>query len=138
MTAAVCVDTSVAYKWFAPAEESGVDEAMALLRSHRDNEVALLAPSIMRVEVVNALRYAGCGADELRGVTNDLTRFHIEFVEADDDTLSHAGELALEHGLSVYDALFLAAAIERDCVLVTADRKAFGRLPASLCEIRLL
>jgi predicted nucleic acid-binding protein len=138
VTVAVCVDTSVAFKWFAPAEEPGLDEALGLLRAHRGNEIAMLAPSIMRVEVVNALRYSGCGVEDLSGAIEDLTRFHIEFVEADDDVLSAAGQLALDHGLSVYDALFLAVAIERDGVLVTADRKAFGRLPASLCEIRLL
>ncbi|KAF0208384.1 MAG: hypothetical protein FD171_867 [Actinobacteria bacterium] len=138
MTGSVCVDTSVAFKWFSPAEEPGVDEALKLLRSHRDNEIALLAPSIMRVEVANALRYSGCGAPDLREAIQDLTRFHIEFVELSDCTLAHAGELAIEHRLSVYDATFLALAIERECVLVTADRKAFGRLPTSLCEIRLL
>jgi len=138
VSVAVCVDTSVAYKWFAPAEEPGLDEAMDLLRAHRDGEVDLLAPSLMRIELLNALRYAGYCAEDLAGAVHDLTRFHIEFVDASDDVLSHAGLLALDHKLSVYDALFLAMAIERDCVLVTADRKAFGRLPASLCEIRLL
>ncbi|PKQ20127.1 MAG: hypothetical protein CVT66_06590 [Actinobacteria bacterium HGW-Actinobacteria-6] len=138
MTTCVCVDTSVAFKWFAPADEPGLDEALALLRAHRDGEIALLAPSIMRVEVTNALRYSGCSAEALRGVIEDLTRFHIDFVEPDDGILSHAAELALEHGLSVYDALFLAVAIERGCVLISADRKAFGRIAASVCEIRLL
>lgn len=138
MTRTYCVDSSVAFKWFAPAEEPGLEEALEILRSHRDNEVALLAPAIMRIEVANALRYSGYAAEDLRGAVEDLTQFHIEFVDADDAVLSHAGELALEYGLSVYDALFLAVAIERDCVLITADRKAFGSLPASLCEIRLL
>lgn len=138
MSVAVCVDTSVAYKWFSPAEEPGLDAAMDLLRAHRDGEVELLAPSLMRIELLNALRYAGCPAEDLAGAASDLTRFHLEFVDADDMTLSRAGELAVEYDLSVYDAVFLAVAIERECVLVTADRKAFGRLPASLCEIRLL
>lgn len=138
MSVAVCVDTSVAYKWFSPAEEPGLAAAMDLLRAHRDGEVDLLAPSLMRIELLNALRYAGCSAEDLAGAANDLTRFHLEFVEADDAVLSRAGEMALDHELSVYDAVFLAVAIERECVLVSADRKAFGRLPASLCEIRLL
>lgn len=138
MTTCVCVDSSVAFKWFAPDEEPGLAEALDLLRAHRDGEIALLAPSIMRVEVTNALRYSGCGLEALQGAVEDLTQVHIEFVEPDDDVLSHAAGLALEHGLSVYDAMFLAVAIERTCVLVTADRKAFGRIAASVCEISLL
>ncbi|TDB39628.1 MAG: PIN domain-containing protein [Actinobacteria bacterium] len=138
MTASVCVDSCVAFKWFAPAEEPGLGDALGLLHAHRDGEIALVAPSIMRVEVANALRYSGCGIEILQGAIQDLTRFHIEYVEPDDGILSRAGGLALEHGLSVYDAMFLALAIEREGVLVSADRKAFGRIPASVCEIRLL
>ncbi len=138
MSVSVCVDSCVAFKWFAPAEEPGLEEALALLRAHRDGEMALVAPSIMRVEVTNSLRYSGCGLEALQGAIQDLSRFHIEFVEPDDDTLSHAAALALEHGLSICDALFLAVAIERECVLISADRKAFGCIAPSVCKIRLL
>ncbi|PKQ37250.1 MAG: hypothetical protein CVT59_08405 [Actinobacteria bacterium HGW-Actinobacteria-1] len=138
MSVSVCVDSCVAFKWFAPADEPGLEEALALLRAHRDGEIALVAPSLLRAEVTNSLRYSGCGLDALQGAVQDLTRFHIEFVEPDDGILSHAAALALEHGISVYDAIFLAVAIQRKCALVSADRKAFGRITPSVCEIKLL
>jgi predicted nucleic acid-binding protein len=40
--------------------------------------------------------------------------------------------LALSHGLTFYDAAYLAVAEERKAVLVTADNKFYRRLPAEL------
>jgi predicted nucleic acid-binding protein len=133
---ACVVDSSVAFKWFA--EEPGSETAGELLRSHRDEETALTAPALLRIELANALRYAGLATDELRTALGTLSRFHLDLVEPDDELLASACRLALDHGLTVYDALFLALAVDRRCPLVTADRKAFGKIPASVCEIRLL
>lgn len=131
------VDSSVAYKWFDRGEPAG-EKALALLLAHRDESIRLVAPSILRFEVANGLRYAGLSSDDLLGVVADLSDFQVEMVDPDDATLGHACALAIEHGLSVYDASFLALAIARACPFVTADRKAFVRIPASVCEVRLL
>ena len=40
--------------------------------------------------------------------------------------------LALKHGITFYDASYLAVAEDREAVLVTADRKFYRRLPAAL------
>ena len=47
------------------------------------------------------------------------------------DLIADATALAREHSLTVYDALFMAAAVRRGASLITADedlRRAFGKL----------
>ena len=39
-----------------------------------------------------------------------------------------AWEVAIEAGVSVYDALYLSLAYDRDCSLITADRKLYDRV----------
>ena len=135
MTACV-VDSSAAFKWFV--REPGSDEMAGLLRRHRDGETTLLAPALLRIELANALRYGGLDAADLRHAMVALAGMRLEIVEADDSLLAEACVLALEHALPVYAALFLALAVARDCPLVTADRKAFARIPIGVCEVRLV
>lgn len=133
----VIVDSSVAYKWY-DQREAGSAAALALLSAHRNESIQLVAPALLRIEVANSLRYAGLSAEALRDGVTELARFHLTLVDPDDECLVHACALALDQDMSVYDALFLALAVERGCPLVTADRKAFGKIPAAVCEVRFV
>ena len=83
---------------------------------------------------VNALRSRRSDAISLSAAARALLRAHLELAPVEGLTL-RAAEIAVEHGLTVYDAAFVALAESLDAELVTADR----RLAAcSACRTRLL
>lgn len=137
MTRPIVVDTCVAYKWLSAVGETAVEEALALLDARSQGQVVLVAPATMPVELVNALRYSGLQRDDILALVEDLDLSHVELFEVSSARLAQAATLAYRHGLSIYDALFLALAEELDCPLVTADRRAFGGIETGV-EIRLL
>ena len=138
MTNPVVVDSSVAYKWLSAREEAAVAEANALLDAHDAGEIMLVAPTTLHVELANALRYSKwlTPAEALELVA-ELDGFQVELANIDAGLLERGARLAFAHGISVYDALFLALAEKLECPLVTADRRAFGSIDSGV-EIRLL
>lgn len=124
------LDTSVAIKFYLP--EDSRDEALSLLAAVGETVSGLLAPGTIGPEFFNAL-----WQQHRRGTLSleEVRRFWGEFVSDDpaalyapEDLMPRAVELALETGVIVYDALFLALAEETNTVMVTADDKLLGTL----------
>ena len=114
-----------------------MNAAEDLLEDHLTGARELIAPATLPVELANALRYSPMQLATVVEITSEFDLAHIGLFSCTSARLSSAVGLAFEHGITVYDALFLALAIERECPLLTADRKAFGNL-TSLTEIRIL
>lgn len=135
MSRPVVVDSSVAVKWFKPEGESGFAEALDLLREHRAEELYLTAPTLLRLEVLNALRSHGASAAQLGTASTDLEGFRLRWYEVTAERATAAAGIAAASGLTVYDAIFVALAVELDTELVTADRVLAQR---SSCATRTL
>lgn len=133
----VVIDTSVAFKLFVGYGETGLDQAAALLSAHREKELRLIAPATLPIEIANSLRYLLPDPKDVLGFLSDLKSLHIVLFATDFELVRRAAVRALETDMGVYDALFLALAEERQCPLVTADRKAFGAVKSPI-EIRVL
>jgi len=129
------VDSSVAFKWFSAEGESGVQQALDLLRAHARGDILLAAPAHMPAEVLNGLRYSGLPAEYLARVPSLLAGAEVLSVPLAADLLAGALDLALAYGLTIHDALFPALAVQLDCELVTADR---AQARVSECPVRLL
>jgi predicted nucleic acid-binding protein len=112
------VDASVAFKWVIA--EPGSEDAAALL------PCALAAPDLLLAEVANALwnraRRGELTADEALRRVSQLRTAPVEWVAAGSLILD-ASRLASELGHPVYDCLYLALAIQRNCRVVTADAR---------------
>ena len=107
------VDSSVAYKWLHALGEHHVDEAVDLMRDQLEGRVALLAPSTMPAELVNALRCkASLTPADVTELIKDLETIDVTLMDVTYARLDAATELSYRHKLSVYDALFLALAEE--------------------------
>ena len=121
----VVVDASVAVKWFVP--EIHAERAAGLL----DGRYELLAPDLILPESTNAiLKKVGRGeltADEGRQIIAALRDAPVETTPTA-ALMAPAYEIAGRTGRTVYDALYVALAVARECVFVTAD----ARLAASL------
>jgi predicted nucleic acid-binding protein len=130
----VVIDSSVAAKWFVGGGETGVEAAFELLRAHQADEVRLCAPSLVLLEVLNALRFRGLEAAVLDDCAAEMLAIQLG-LEPLEPLAQRAAVLSAAHSLTVYDASFVALAERLDCELVTADQR-LADCPA--CRTRLL
>lgn len=136
LTNLVCVDSSVAFKWFCSEDESSLPEALALFADHAAGRLTLVAPAHLPAEVLNALGCRqGVTAEQLAVAAEGLAESEIVFPAWDAELLADAARLARKHRLTIYDALFPALATMLQCELVTADR---AQARVHDCAIRLL
>lgn len=116
----VVVDASVAVKWFVPEELS--IEARRLLAP----EYELLAPDLLWAELGNVLwkkhRRRELDQRTAARLLGDFSRVPIKLHPSQRWT-GAALDLAIRHGVTVYDGLYLAVAAGNECRLMTADRR---------------
>ncbi len=132
------------------AASSVVFDASTLVRaavgqpsSERDDWLALVerggapgyAPELVFFEVANALAgYVRGGALPARRAARALLRLTalpIELLSAR-HLAQPALRIALRHGLSAYDAAYIAVTEETDATLVTSDRRLADAVPGSV------
>lgn len=114
------LDASVAVKLVV--EEPDSESAVAIIDAHADR----VAPDLLTIEVASALakkvRFAGLPRAAAEESLRSLAPFVTEFLETFDH-LDRAMTLSVEMDHSLFDCIYLAAALDRDCAVVTADRK---------------
>lgn len=124
MTDSLVIDSSVAAKWYLP--EPGSDRAALLLESG----LRLVAPDLLIPEVGNVLwkRRRDLPAADIEAIAAALTSAGPVTLYPSTVLLEGALALALTYERSVYDALYLALALSRQCQLVTADERLVNAL----------
>lgn len=119
------VDASVAVKWLLP--EAYSTEAIALL----DSRNRLIAPDLLWIEAGSVLwkqqRRGALSAAETTALVEQIMAMPVE-IEPSEALVQPAVELALATGRSVYDCVYVALALMRDAVLVTADERLVNAL----------
>ena len=121
------VDASVVIKWFIA--EPNTDAARRLLNT----EKTFLAPEHLFAETANAVwkkvRRGEISTDYGRAMLSqiDSTCVVVETVPCR-DLAADAYMIAVTHGRTVYDAMYLALAIQRNTRLITADNRLYNAL----------
>ena len=118
----VVIDASVAVKWDVTVDEADVEDAQWLLERHVRGDLILAVPGTFRLEWLNALMSRRLIIPEVLDAAHDLQLARLEWHEVDEALSFEAVALASSHGLTVYDAVYLALAERLDAGLVTADR----------------
>ena len=121
----VVADASFCAAWVLEDECSS--RAEALLQSVLDNQLALILPALWHYEMYNLLvsasRRGRLSADDAAVAAEVLGRVPIQTVEVPTaDSSRDALDLALRHGLSVYDAAYLELSIRLQVSLYTLDK----------------
>lgn len=124
----VVVDTSVIVKWLSADNEDYLEQADKLLSDLQQGRTSLIAPELAKYEVGNVLlRGKNLPYEKAKAV---LALFHglpISFVEDDEVLATLTFEMAVNTGVTYYDAAFMAIAKLYDAVLVTDNVKHQGR-----------
>ncbi len=120
----VVIDASIAVKWVI--EEEGTSQSLMLRRRAK-----LMAPELLVAECANILwrkvRLNELSKDEALLAARLLQAAAIEFAPTR-SLLEAATRIAIELDHPAYDCLYLALAIERDCLFVTADERFLRKL----------
>lgn len=132
----VVLDASVVAKWFLPGrDESLVAEALETLRRYSSGEIHVVVPDLFWAEMGSVLwkagrssRVTGSAIQNALSILRELrfTSFPIK------PMLDSAFAIAAKFNCSVYDSLYVAAAISSDTELITADEKLANALAARL------
>lgn len=133
------VDASVALKWYFP--EAGSEDAQRVLSEAIEGERELLAPDLIVVEFANVLwkkvQREECDPMQAEEILDAFDTDAPRLIESV-PLVPRALELALRLGEVVYDCLYLAAAIEREAGLVTADARLARCASSVLADIERL
>lgn len=132
----VVLDASAAVKWFVREEGS---EQMRVLRDLiARGELHALAPDFMLVELANVLRFArGLTRDDIVNAVKAVVVIGVElrgFLEL----VARAAGLALDKGLTIYDAAYAALAELEGAKFITYDRELLGKLDYAVTADELL
>lgn len=120
----VIVDTSIVYKWIAE-EESGADNpALKLLGQFLKGKEDVLIPDITLYELANALSTkTNLTFKEIEQSWNLFEKFNLSVVNPSLKFIRESLKFSRKYRVSVYDASYAVLALEKNCILFTADSK---------------
>jgi predicted nucleic acid-binding protein len=131
------VDASVGVKLYLPEELSDVAESLFDVQ-RKGSRKRFFVPDIFYPECANIfwkyVRRSQIPADHARKSLGNLQSLSLLSI-SNDDLLLNTLELALEYGITAYDASYAALAQELGLPFITADRKLVGKLKDSGTEI---
>jgi predicted nucleic acid-binding protein len=130
------IDSGVLIKWFL--DEPLYPEARRIRDEYRTGTLTLVAPDLIYAEVGNILwkkqRFQGLSSVDAADVLMTLKGYPIPTTPAA-ALLDDAYHLAVTHGRTVYDALYLALSVREGCRFVTADERLANAVGAALPNV---
>lgn len=125
------LDASVAAKWGLPSQEPLAEEALVLLRDYAEGRIQFVVPDIFWAEFGNvvwkSVRQGRWAARSANHAIREMTERQFPTVSSL-HLLPQAFEIALHFERSVYDCLYVALAVSRKIVFVTADERLVNAL----------
>jgi len=116
------LDSSVVLKWFWSQDEAEVEAARNIYAYALKNNIVLMAPHFLLIEISNVLlRAKKLSRGKTQQVLNSLTEGDILFQSDSEVDLHKTMYYADRYHLSMYDALYLQLAEKYQCPLITAD-----------------
>src|SRR5207245_7675989 len=122
------LDSSVIAKWFVQEDDS--DKALEIRDLFIQNKHRVSTISLLRYELGNVLRkHPAKRIESVREDFESLSEMAIPTLDIDDPkVLTRVFETARRLEITFYDSSYLTATEESKAVLVTADKRLFGKL----------
>lgn len=121
------LDASVIAKLFL--KEKGSDIAIKLKDMHVKGEIEIIAPSLLKYELINILKYKNFTKTEIKEALEVIRDYGFSIIELWDTLFDKAAELSTDYNISAYDASYVALAKDADTQLCTADQDLLDRVP---------
>lgn len=123
------LDTSVVIKWFHRDNEEDADKALLLRQAYLEGALKVIVPDLLIYEFGNFLRYkSGLKPGDMLASIRALWSLGMEIHQIDSVLSELIVELASRHGITAYDAAFVALSQSLSAPLVTADRMLHEKL----------
>jgi predicted nucleic acid-binding protein len=127
----IIVDASIVVKWYIGENDS--KHALILRDKFINGDIELIVPSLMVFEVLNALKYSKLfNQEELNDVGLSLENYGFTENAVKGKIREKMVEIALNHELTIYDAAYVALALDTRGIMITGDEKIIKKLPKSL------
>jgi predicted nucleic acid-binding protein len=128
------LDASVVAKWYPPYDQEPLAlQAHALLNRWGIGGIDLAAPDLIWVEIANILwksvRSKRCSLRDAKLTLAALRQQGLPVVPAA-PFVEPALDIAIHHGRTAYDSLYVALAVASNSELITADEKLVNALAA--------
>lgn len=120
------LDASVTVKWFLNEENS--DKAINLKESFLRGDLLIIAPDLITLEILNALRYNKKKEKEIVMANKDIFELGLNLIRVNNELLSKTIENSIKYNITIYDALYITLAQIHGTFLITAD-KALYKIP---------
>jgi predicted nucleic acid-binding protein len=122
------IDASVWINSF-DGREQGHETSRQLIELFRDNNIAVLVPNLLFIEIGGAIRRRFNNQNQAELFTNTVrNQTNIAALPLDDETEQQATSIAIQQGLRGADAVYVAVAIRHQCTLVSLDNEHLTRL----------
>lgn len=121
----VIIDTSLVYKWFIDEDPKEITiAARTLLKQFLNGKEKILCPDLILYELGNTLAYKPKLRDsDISGIWSKLSDINLSIVNPTHDFMKKCINFSLRHHITVYDASYAVLALEKNCILLTADSK---------------
>ncbi len=120
----ILVDSSVAFKWLKSSNEPFYEKATALLERHIKGETRIVTPSLLFIEIANALSTKTTTRPKtIIADLHTLYEFDLAIYRETEDDVVTSSLLARKKKTSVYDMLYAVIAKRLDTELITADEQ---------------
>lgn len=124
MPSKIILDSSVILKWFYKEDEKHLAQAELTLKHILEGKTILLVPELVKYEVLNVLLTSKkLPYLHAKDALDLFFKLPISFAVLDLQLASNTYKIALEAGITYYDASFVALARQENAVLVTDNPK---------------
>ena len=115
------VDASIVAKWFLNEEDT--KKALLIRDNHISEEIIIIVPDILFLEVLNALRYKNSDEELLQSVNKSLWGLQLHIEKVNEFILEKAIPISLKYNLTFYDSIYAALSQLYGCPLITTDKE---------------
>jgi len=134
------IDASVILKWYLVDEKFGI-KALRLLGEFVSNELDILAPSLLEYEVMNGLMIAQkrgrIKEEKILAAVEGFVNLGIN-LKSLSHLYPHVVHFCKTYHRSVYDASYMALALDEGISLITADEGLFNAIKKELKWVKWL